>query len=84
MKGRRHRHCQCPIWVDGVLGEKEIRESLKLRDWTKAQTRVRDWEAEDCRASQPERKRLKMRGENTLRTPRREIFRSQLLENTNY
>jgi site-specific recombinase XerD len=38
-----------------VLGEKEIRESLKLRDWTKAQARVRDWEAEDSRAPQPER-----------------------------
>jgi hypothetical protein len=31
-KGREHRHCQCPIWVDGFLGGKELRESLKLRD----------------------------------------------------
>jgi len=31
-KGRKHRHCLCPIWVDGTLGGKEIRESLKLRD----------------------------------------------------
>ena len=28
-KGRKHRHCQCPIWVDGALGGKEMRESLK-------------------------------------------------------
>jgi hypothetical protein len=47
MKGRRHPHCQCPIWVDGSLGGKEIRESLRLRDWQRAQEMVREWEAED-------------------------------------
>jgi hypothetical protein len=31
--GSTHRHCQCPIWVDRFLGGKEMRESLKLRDW---------------------------------------------------
>ena len=36
-KGRKYRHCQCPIWVDGTLGRKELRESLKLRDWQRAQ-----------------------------------------------
>jgi hypothetical protein len=46
-KGRKHRHCQCPIWVDGFLSSKEIRESLKLRDWQKALERVREWEIED-------------------------------------
>ena len=40
-KGREHRHCQCPIWVDGFLGGKELRESLKLRDWQRAQETVR-------------------------------------------
>ena len=53
-KGRKHRHCQCPIWVDGFLGGKEIRESLKLRDWQRAQERVREWEAEDHRTRQTE------------------------------
>lgn len=48
-KGRKHRHCQCPIWVDGFLSGKEIRESLKLRDWQKALERVREWEIEDRR-----------------------------------
>jgi site-specific recombinase XerD len=55
-KGRKHRHCQCPIWVDGVLGGKEMRESLKLRDWHRAQEIIREWEAEDRRISRPERK----------------------------
>lgn len=48
-KGRKHRHCQCPIWVDGFLSGREIRESLKLRDWQKALERVREWEIEDRR-----------------------------------
>ncbi len=56
-KGRRHRHCQCPIWVDGFLSGKEIRESLKLRDWQKALERVREWEIED-RRTQAQRTRL--------------------------
>ena len=57
-KGREHRHCQCPIWVDGFLGGKELRESLKLRDWQRAQETVREWEANDRRDVKPERKRL--------------------------
>lgn len=46
-KGRRYRGCRCPIWVDGFIGGKEIRKSLDLCDWQKAQDKVRDWEAED-------------------------------------
>ena len=53
-KGREHRHCQCPIWVDGFLGGKEIRESLRLRDWQRAQEMIREWEAEDRRTRQKE------------------------------
>jgi len=46
-KGRSYRRCQCPIWVDGFLDGIEIRFSLKLRDWQKAQDKVREWEAEN-------------------------------------
>ena len=42
--GRKHRHCHCPIWVDGVLTGIEIRESLKIRDWQRAQEIIREWE----------------------------------------
>jgi integrase/recombinase XerD len=45
-EGRKYRRCHCPIWVDGFIGGREIRQSLKLRDWNKAQDQVRDWEAE--------------------------------------
>ena len=53
-KGRKYRHCQCPIWVDGALGGKEMRESLKLRDWQRAQDLIREWEAENRRTVQQE------------------------------
>lgn len=57
-QGRKHRHCQCPIWVDGFLGGRELRESLKMRDWQRAQETIREWEAEDRRALKPERKTI--------------------------
>ena len=44
-EGRKYRRCRCPIWVDGFLGEVEIRKSLELRDWEKAQSTIREWEA---------------------------------------
>src|SRR6202166_1477993 len=53
-KGRKYRHCQCPIWVDGALGGKEMRESLKLRDWQRAQDLIREWEREHRRPLQQE------------------------------
>jgi len=42
---RKHRNCQCPIWVQGVLDGRKIRKSLDLRNWEAAQKLVRDWEA---------------------------------------
>src|SRR5215469_1703474 len=48
-EGRSYRRCQCPIWVEGVLGRDYLRESLSLRDWTKAQERIREWEAKGNR-----------------------------------
>lgn len=43
--GRKYRRCRCPIWVDGFLQGVELRESLNLKDWDKAQDRIREWEA---------------------------------------
>src|SRR5713226_2946509 len=48
-KGRKYRHCQCPIWVDGTLGATEIRETLRICDWSRAQDLIREWEAENRR-----------------------------------
>jgi integrase/recombinase XerD len=57
-RGRKHRHCQCVIWVDGTLAGVEIRESLKMRDWQRAQEKVREWEARDRRTVEPEAKTI--------------------------
>jgi integrase/recombinase XerD len=54
IKGRRHRQCQCPIWVDGYLSGGEIRESLKVRDWQRAQELMREWEIKDHRSQHVE------------------------------
>ena len=43
-EGRKYRRCRCPIWIDGRLQGKEIRETLGELDWEKAQKIVRDRE----------------------------------------
>jgi integrase/recombinase XerD len=48
-EGRDYRRCKCPLWVDGLLGREDLRESLKMRDWQKASDKVREWEARGSR-----------------------------------
>src|SRR6267142_6555256 len=55
-QGRKFRHCQCVIWADGILSGAEIRESLKTRDWQRAQEKIREWESQDRRTVQAEAK----------------------------
>ena len=45
-EGRKYRRCRCPIWVDGALNARDVRKSLGLKNWEKAQTLIREWEAE--------------------------------------
>ncbi len=45
--GREYRRCSCAIWVDGTVGGREIRRTLKTRNWQRAQALVRKMEAED-------------------------------------
>lgn len=42
---RKHRNCQCPIAVEGMLHGRMIRKSLDIRSWDAAQKLVREWEA---------------------------------------
>lgn len=35
-KGREHVKCSCPIWCDGELNGKRLRQSMKTRDWARA------------------------------------------------
>ena len=44
-EGRSYRRCKCPIWVDGLIGEHDIRQSLKTRDWQKASDQIHEWES---------------------------------------
>lgn len=45
-KGRKYRHCGCPIAVEGRLRGRMIRKSLDMRNWEAAQKLIREWEAE--------------------------------------
>jgi integrase/recombinase XerD len=42
-----HNRCKCKIWADGVLGGKEVRLSLDTRDWTKANQKAQEWQAQE-------------------------------------
>jgi integrase len=48
-EGREYRRCKCPIWVDGLIGGRDIRQSLQTRDWQKASDRVHEWESRDSK-----------------------------------
>src|SRR6516164_7751873 len=41
---RRNNNCRCPVWVDGYLAGVRVNKSLDLRDWTRANGIIRDWE----------------------------------------
>lgn len=56
-QGRAYRRCKCPIWIDGFVGGVEVRQSLRLRDWQKANEKAREWEAQgkaEIEAEKPE------------------------------
>jgi integrase/recombinase XerD len=46
---RSEFRCKCPIWVTGTKDNVRVREALKLRDWNRAQTLVRQWDVEGTR-----------------------------------
>lgn len=41
---RRNNNCRCPVWVDGYLASERVNKSLGIRDWTRANEIIRDWE----------------------------------------
>ena len=45
-EGRKYRRCRCPVWVDGTLTGREIRQSIGTRDWEKTQEIIRKWETD--------------------------------------
>lgn len=45
LKGRDQRRCRCPIWISGVDDAgNHVKETTKLRDWTKAEALARHWD----------------------------------------
>jgi site-specific recombinase XerD len=45
LQGRDERKCHCPIWISGVDDAgNQIKETTKLRDWTKAEALARHWD----------------------------------------
>lgn len=66
-EGRNYRRCHCPIWVDGFIAGKEIRKSLDVVDWQKAQAKVREWESRETEpTSAPEPITIQLAGERFL------------------
>jgi integrase len=49
-RGRSHRHCNCPIAVEGKLRGEMIRKALDVRSWEAAQKQVRSWEIHGIKA----------------------------------
>ena len=43
-KGQHFTKCSCPIWCDGELNGKRLRQSLKLRDWQRATKKLAELE----------------------------------------
>ncbi len=43
-KGTGHTKCSCPVWCDGELRGRRVRESLKTRDWQRAIRRAAEME----------------------------------------
>jgi integrase/recombinase XerD len=40
---RNYRRCQCPIWVQGTLGEERVRKGLDLTSWDAAEDLILEW-----------------------------------------
>lgn len=43
-KGQSYQACSCPIWAYGTLNGKPCRKSLDLRDWARAEKKIKKWE----------------------------------------
>jgi site-specific recombinase XerD len=45
LKGRQERKCRCAIWISGIdAAGSKIKETTKLRDWTRAEALARHWD----------------------------------------
>jgi integrase/recombinase XerD len=50
---RYHKRCTCSTWVEGMVGDKYVRHSLKTRSWERAVAKVRKMEATEDPTAAP-------------------------------
>ena len=43
-KGKAHWTCKCPIWVQGSIGGRAVKQSMDTRSWKVAEERLHNWE----------------------------------------
>ena len=43
-RGRERVKCSCPIWCDGEVAGRRVRQALQTRDWQRALRRMADLE----------------------------------------
>lgn len=56
LQGREERKCRCPIWISGVDDSgTRVKETTKLRDWTKAEALARHWDNTGAKPAQTQR-----------------------------
>jgi integrase/recombinase XerD len=56
LRGRQERRCRCPIWISGVdAAGNRIKETTKLRDWTRAEALARHWDARGAKPTETAR-----------------------------
>jgi site-specific recombinase XerD len=54
LRNDKQAKCNCKIWADGIIEGREVRMSLDLRDWSKAERlkiRMEDGEPTECTAA---------------------------------
>jgi len=52
---RYYKRCTCPTWVEGTVGGKYIRRSLKTHSWERAAAKVREMDAKEDPTPAPTR-----------------------------
>src|ERR1039458_8670408 len=50
---RYYKRCTCPTWVEGMVGDKYVRHSLKTRSWERAVAKVRKMDATEDPTPRP-------------------------------
>ena len=79
---RYYKRCTCPAWVEGTVGGKYLRLSLKTHSWERAVARCGRWMQRKIRFQRWQKRTnlslLKGPSTNIWRTPAREVGEATL------